>query len=231
MDCYQFDRRLAAGTLSEAAFLPGILPPVSPCGSNPVVAGVDEAGVGPLAGPVVAAAVILPDKPRIIGLRDSKIVPPEQREALAAEIQQTAVSFSVAIVEPAEIDELNIFRATMKAMRLAIGGLAPAPDLIVVDGRSKPGSGRRECAVVKADTRSAAVMAASLLAKVTRDRIMVEAHSEFPQYGFDRHKGYGCREHLDAIRVHGVCPIHRRSYRPVRERLELQFLTTPPSEG
>src|SRR5207248_396791 len=142
------------------------------------------------------AAVILPESPRLEGLRDSKIVPLEQREALFCEIEQTALASSVAIVENDVIDAVNIFAASMQAMRQALLSLSTKPNVVLVDGNARPGSGFAERAVIKGDSKSAAVMAASILAKVTRDQIMRDAHEQYPQYGFDRHKGYGCKEHL-----------------------------------
>ena len=161
-----------------------------------VLAGVDEAGRGPLAGPVVAAAVILPRAPRIIGLRDSKIIPPEQREALYCEIQESALALEVCVIDPATIDSINILEATMLAMRRCVEGLSIRPDWVLVDGNRKPGSGLREETFVKGDSLSASIMAASIIAKVTRDQIMEEAHELYPVYGFSAHKGYGSQGHF-----------------------------------
>jgi len=186
-------------------------------GSPPLIwAGVDEAGRGPLAGPVVAAAVQLPLDPPIEGLRDSKVVPPEQREALYLEIMEEALSSAVSVIDPVEIDQLNIFRATMKAMRECLQALDPQPSVVLVDGNQKPQSGLREQALIKGDAKSASIMAASILAKVTRDQIMLDLHQQYPQYGFDEHKGYGAPKHLEAIEKYGPCPLHRRSFEPVK---------------
>ncbi|MCG3204438.1 MAG: Ribonuclease HII [Elusimicrobia bacterium] len=182
----------------------------------PIIAGVDEAGRGPLAGPVVAAAVVLPWNPKIVGLRDSKIIPPEQREALYCEIQEQALAWEVAIVEPVVIDSINILEATLLAMRQCVQNLSLKPGLVLVDGNQEPGSGFLEKAIVKGDQMSASIMAASILAKVTRDQIMLEAHDLYPHYGFDEHKGYGSAKHFEAIKLHGPCPLHRRSFEPMR---------------
>jgi len=216
MNGYQFDLDIALGKdLSLTPQLPG-LPPHSASLIPFVLAGVDEAGRGPLAGPVVAAAVILPVSPQIEGLRDSKVVPVEQREALYCEIVETAIAWEVIAVEAHVIDAVNIFAACMQAMRQAINGLSVKPHLIIIDGNQCPGSGCPERAIIKGDSKSAAVMAASIIAKVTRDRIMEEFHEQYPHYGFDEHKGYGCKKHIDALRRHGPSPIHRMSFEPVR---------------
>ncbi len=182
----------------------------------PALAGVDEAGRGPLAGPVVAAAVILPFDSRIEGLRDSKVVPVEQREALFCEIQETALAFEVTVVPHELIDCLNILEASLYAMRRSVQALSMKPDIVVVDGNKKPGSGFLEQAIIQGDGQSAAIMAASILAKVTRDHIMTEFHELYPMYGFDEHKGYSSAQHLEALQKFGPSPIHRRSFEPVR---------------
>lgn len=213
---YIFDSRLSLGLVPEdTPPLPGlsfdskILKPK-------LLAGVDEVGRGPLAGPVVAAAVILPPTPEIKGLNDSKALTAEQRETLFIEIQRHAVAYTVSIVPPAVIDSINILQATLKAMRDCIRRLTTTPEIVLVDGNQKPGSGLDERTVVKGDQKSAAIMAASILAKVTRDRIMVDLHRIYPVYGFDGHKGYGSPQHMAALKEHGPSPIHRRSFEPVK---------------
>ena len=185
------------------------------------VAGVDEAGRGPLAGPVVAAAVILNPAQPIDGLRDSKKLSPARREALAAAIRQRALSWSVAWSDPAEIDALNILAATMLAMRRAILGLAVTPGGVQVDGNRLPdlhfGSGRIDgVAIVGGDAKVDAISAASIIAKVTRDQMMVAMDVVYPNYEFARHKGYGTEVHRERLRAHGPCREHRRSFAPVR---------------
>jgi ribonuclease HII len=205
LDAYQFDFKLAARFSQDTS---------SP---NPItIAGVDEAGRGPLAGPVVVAAVILPPEPFLYGLRDSKLIPPEQREALYCEIQETAIALQVAVIDPSIIDQMNILGATLHGMRSAIQALELKPDIVLVDGNKKPESGLVEQAIIEGDNLSASIMAASIIAKVTRDHIMLEAHTLYPSYGFDEHKGYGCEKHLDALKKYGPCPIHRRSFDPVK---------------
>lgn len=177
------------------------------------LAGVDEAGRGPLAGPVVAAAVIFPPGTRLEGLKDSKLLRPWQREFLFQEIQQAALGWGVGIVEAEEIDRLNIAEATRRAMEEAVRQLEPKPAAVLLDGIMRIRCSAVQFTLTKADQRSHSVSAASVLAKVTRDRLMAQYHEQYPQYGFDRHKGYGTRQHLEAIRSHGMCPIHRRSFR------------------
>lgn len=188
------------------------------------LAGSDEAGRGPLAGPVVAAAVILPENPMICGLRDSKVVPEEQREALYWEIQDVALAYSVVEIGPEIIDEINILQASLRAMREAIAGLSVKPHFVIVDGNKKPGSGFPEMAIIGGDAQSAAIMAASILAKVTRDHIMMEEHEKYPQYGFAGHKGYSAPSHFAALEKYGPCPIHRKSFEPVRNLLSPSML-------
>ncbi len=181
-----------------------------------LVAGVDEAGRGPLAGPVVAAAVILDDLQPIRGLADSKALTAKRRERLYDEIRARALCCSVAQASVDEIDRLNILQATMLAMRRAVDGLRLPPHRVVVDGNRVPVLPMPVEAIVKGDAKVAAISAASILAKVTRDRLCAELHERFPHYGFDGHKGYPTPEHLAALREHGPCPEHRRSYAPVR---------------
>lgn len=184
-----------------------------------LVAGVDEAGRGPLAGPVVAAAVILDDRLPIHGLADSKKLSAKRREALFDEIRAKALCCSIAQASVEEIDTLNILQATLLAMRRAVLGLRLPPKLVLVDGNRLPVLDIRSEAIVKGDEKVPCISAASILAKVTRDRWCKQYHVEFPQYGFDQHKGYGTAEHLAALRQHGACPQHRKTFRPVREVL------------
>lgn len=185
-----------------------------------LVAGVDEAGRGPLAGPVVAAAVILDDLKPIAGLADSKTLSPKRREALFDEIRAKALCCSIAESNVEEIDRLNILQATLLAMRRAVQGLRLKPTLALVDGNRLPQLDMPAEAIVKGDARVAAISAASILAKVTRDRWCAELHSQYPQYGFAGHKGYGTAEHLAALDQHGACPQHRRSFAPVARALQ-----------
>jgi ribonuclease HII len=180
------------------------------------LAGVDEAGRGPLAGPVVAAAVMLDPDRRIDGLRDSKKLSAAARERLADHIRRDAVAWCVAEASVAEIDTLNILRATMLAMRRAVEGLGQPPDEVWVDGNRCPEWPWRSQAVVKGDDKVAAIAAASILAKTARDDFMRRLHETHPQYGFAQHMGYGTAQHLDALKAHGACPHHRRSFAPVK---------------
>ena len=181
-----------------------------------LVAGVDEAGRGPIAGPVVAAAVVL-GAADVPGLADSKTLTEPRRDALAAEIRQRCVACAVACATVAEIEEVNVLGATFLAMRRAIELLSPPPSLVVVDGpHAIPDLRTPQRAVVGADASLPPVSAASILAKVERDRMMRELAEKYPEYGFERHKGYCTREHLAALREHGPCPAHRMSFSPVR---------------
>jgi ribonuclease HII len=182
--------------------------------------GVDEAGRGPLAGPVVAAAVMLDPALPIDGLRDSKKLVPAARERIADAIREHAVAWCVAEASVAEIDELNILRATLLAMQRAVAGLATAPDEVWVDGNQCPDWAWRSRTVVRGDDTVAAIAAASILAKTARDTLMRRLHEDYPAYGFDRHMGYGTAAHLAALRVHGACPQHRRSFAPVKLLLD-----------
>jgi ribonuclease HII len=184
-----------------------------------LIAGVDEAGRGPLAGPVVAAAVILDDLRPIKGLADSKAISPRRRERLYDEICARALCISVAEASAEEIDRLNILQATMLAMQRAVAGLRLSPHRVVVDGNRRPELPMTCAAVVKGDAKVAAVSAASILAKVHRDRLCLQLHERWPVYGFAGHKGYPTAEHLQALQAHGPCPEHRRSYAPVRAAL------------
>ncbi|WP_284617026.1 ribonuclease HII [Aquabacterium humicola] len=186
-----------------------------------LVAGVDEAGRGPLAGPVVAAAVILDELQPIKGLADSKVLTPARREKLFDEIRAKALACCIAEADVEEIDRLNILQATMLAMRRAVEGLRLVPHKVLVDGNRLPVLRVPAEAIVKGDALVASISAASILAKVHRDRLCVALHERFPAYGFATHKGYATAEHLEALRAHGACDIHRRSYAPVREALGL----------
>ena len=180
-----------------------------------LVAGVDEAGRGPLAGPVVAAAVILDDLNPIQGLADSKKLSPARREKLYDEIRAKALCCSIAEASVEEIDQLNILQATMLAMRRAVEGLRLKPTKVLVDGNRLPVLDVLAEAIVKGDAKVPAISAASILAKVHRDRWCAQYHEQFPQYGFAAHKGYGTAEHIAALREHGACPQHRKSFAPV----------------
>lgn len=182
-----------------------------------LMAGVDEAGRGPLAGPVVAAAVILDDLHPIRGLKDSKALSPRRREALFDEIRGKALCCCIAQASVEEIDTLNILQATMLAMRRAVEGLRLPPGWVVVDGNRLPVLKVPGEAIVKGDAKVPAISAASILAKVHRDRLCAEMHLTYPDYGFATHKGYPTPEHLQALRQHGPAPVHRQSFGPVRQ--------------
>ncbi|MFO7542061.1 MAG: ribonuclease HII [Thiobacillus sp.] len=182
--------------------------------------GVDEAGRGPLAGPVMAAAVMLDPDRHIEGLRDSKKLSADARERLADDIRRHAVAWCVAEASVAEIDQLNILHATMLAMQRAVAGLGHAPDEVWVDGNRCPDWAWRSKAVVKGDDKVASIAAASILAKTTRDEFMRTLHNAHPAYGFDRHMGYGTAAHMAALQAHGACPQHRRSFAPVKRVLD-----------
>lgn len=179
----------------------------------------DEAGRGPLAGPVVAAAVILDERKPILGLADSKVLTARRREQLFDEIRAKALCCSVAQASVEEIDTINILQATLLAMRRAVEGLRLKPVLVLVDGNRLPTLSMRAEAIVKGDSKVAAISAASILAKVTRDRWCVELDVQYPQYGFAQHKGYGTAEHLLALQTHGACPQHRKTFSPVAKVL------------
>ncbi len=183
------------------------------------VAGIDEAGRGPLAGPVVAAAVILPPEDSYpVALLDSKKLTPARREAAFEFLRGLAgAAIGVGMVEPEEIDRINILQATRKAMRAALAALRVPPSAVLIDAVTLPGLRMPQRSLVRGEEASVSIAAASIVAKVTRDRIMVEADLRYPVYGFARHKGYGTREHLAALAEHGPTPLHRFSFRPVRE--------------
>jgi ribonuclease HII len=186
-----------------------------------LIAGVDEAGRGPLAGPVVAAAVILDDQNPIQGLADSKKLSALRRERLFDEIRAKALCCAVAQASVQEIEELNILQATLLAMRRAVEGLRLSPKLVLVDGNRLPQLPMRAQAIVKGDALVAAISAASILAKVTRDRWCADYDVQYPQYGFAKHKGYGTAAHLAALQQHGACPEHRKTFAPVTAVLAL----------
>lgn len=177
-----------------------------------IICGIDEAGRGPLAGPVYAAAVILPPDCVIDGLNDSKKLTEKKREKLFDEIKEKALAYGIASADEKEIDEINILNATFLAMKRAVDALSVKPDLALVDGNQKPHTGIEEVTVVKGDAKSMSIAAASVLAKVSRDRLMLETAKEYPQYEFERHKGYGTKLHYEKIAQYGVCEIHRRTF-------------------
>ena len=187
----------------------------------PLVAGVDEAGRGPLAGPVIAAAVILDETDRIEGLADSKKLSEPRREQLAQLIRERALACSIGRADHLEIDRLNILNASLLAMQRAIDGLNVKPARVLVDGNRCPGTDCPVTASIKGDQTEACISAASILAKVSRDLEMREMDRRYPGYGFARHKGYPTRQHVRALSEIGPCPIHRRSFRPVQRCLEL----------
>jgi len=186
-----------------------------------IIAGIDEAGRGPLAGPVVAAAAILPSEFRHKTLNDSKQLTEQQREDIYAELTANEeFHWAVGVSDVDIIDSYNILRATWRAMQLALDGLKVRPDHVLVDGLRVPLMGVTQTAIVKGDAKSYSIAAASVIAKVTRDRMMVRIHEQFPQYNFAQHKGYGTPEHLAALGRYGPSPVHRRSFAPVRETIE-----------
>jgi ribonuclease HII len=185
------------------------------CAGYSLIAGVDEAGRGPLAGPVVAAAVIFPEEARIEGIRDSKEMTEMARDKAFPEIYQNALAVSIGVVSPGYIDQFNILKASLEAMRLAVLSLDPAPDFFLVDGiHPVPVTLPQKC-IKKGDRLSVSISAASIIAKVYRDRIMRCYHEMFPKYGFSENKGYGTRRHLAALRAHGACPVHRMTFKGV----------------
>ncbi len=190
------------------------------------IAGVDEAGVGPLAGPVVAGAVILPRDYKLRALNDSKKLDEATREQLAEQIKTDAVAWALGAAEVAEIDRLNIYHAGLLAMRRAVEGLKQPPDYVLVDARTIPSITQPQRGIIKGDTLSASIAAASILAKTARDALLLEYERQYPGYGFAAHKGYPTPEHFKALRERGALPIHRRSFRPVREALGLD-----PTQG
>jgi ribonuclease HII len=184
---------------------------------NNLVAGVDEAGRGPLAGPVVVAAVILPAKHDLLSLDDSKRLTALKREALYPRIQNQAIAFRVEFVGVDEIDQLNILQATLLGMQRAVENLRPSPCLALIDGNRAPTLNCKVETIIGGDRLVASISAASILAKVSRDRHMLELHQQYPDYGFDRHKGYPTAYHLDRLQTLGPCPVHRKTFAPVRK--------------
>ncbi len=180
------------------------------------VAGVDEAGRGAWAGPVVAAAVIMPPEPRIPGVVDSKALTPKQREELYEQITSVAVAWAVASAEPEEIEALNILGATRKAMCEAVARLSPTPERVLIDGNDVPELALEHTAIPDGDSRCYSIAAASIIAKVWRDRLMIELDAKYPGYDFARHKGYGTKAHQQALAQNGPCPIHRMCFEPVK---------------
>jgi ribonuclease HII len=181
------------------------------------VAGVDEVGVGPLAGPLVAAAVILPVEVSLRGIDDSKRLTRKRREQLAKEIRECAVGIGLGVVDVKDVDRLNVYRSALEAMRRAVLALPVRPVQLLVDARYIPELDISQMSLVKGDSQSYSIAAASIVAKVTRDAMMCELDEVYPQYGFAKHMGYGTREHLVALARHGPCPIHRRSFAIVRQ--------------
>ncbi len=180
------------------------------------IAGVDEAGVGPLAGPVVAAAVILPGEELLAGLNDSKTLRPEERIRLYEAILASGARVGIGLADVAEIDRVNILQATRLAWRRAVAQLAPRPDFLLIDGRYRTGLALPQTAIVDGDAQCASIAAASIVAKVTRDRVMRDLDARYPEFGFALHKGYATPAHLAAIRRYGFSPVHRRSFLPMR---------------
>ncbi len=180
-----------------------------------VIAGLDEAGRGPWAGPVVAAAVVLPPKKKWMGLDDSKKLSPEKREKIFSLLLKREAAVGVGIVDAAEIDRLNILRASLKAMEQAVSNLPISPEFLLIDGLHSLTLPLSQQAIPKGDSRCQSIAAASIVAKVTRDRLMMAYHDQYPHYNFAKNKGYGTQEHLQAIRQYGYCPLHRQSFKPV----------------
>ena len=189
--------------------------------NNPgvLMAGVDEVGRGPLAGPVVAAAVILDKELSIQGLKDSKLLSPKRRQHLDLEIREKALAVAIGWAEVEEIDRLNILQASLLAMQRAVEALTLQPTLVLVDGNRSPRWSYESHAIIGGDQKVSAISAASIVAKVYRDQKMIDYHQQFPQYGFDQHMGYGTLLHRQALQQHGACAIHRRSFAPVKEVL------------
>ncbi len=180
-----------------------------------IIAGIDEAGRGPIAGPVVAAAVVFPPDLKIEGLRDSKIVPEKERAALFWEILCLAKDIGVGIVGHEEIDRSNILKATKLAMKNAVSDLSIQPDMLIIDAVKLPSVPVKQISLIKAESKSASVAAASIVAKYVRDEMMMRYHDLYPIYNFKQHKGYCTEEHLNMIRIHGLCPIHRKTFKKV----------------
>lgn len=184
-----------------------------------IIAGADEAGRGPLAGPVVSAAVILPTSLSVSDITDSKKLTPKKRASLYEKIYEYAVSIGIGIVDPAEIDRINILQASLLSMAISVENLKPHPDCILIDGTFRISSDLPQETIPNGDSLSISIAAASIVAKVTRDRLMERYHQDYPEFGFSRHKGYPTLVHKEAIKKYGCCPIHRRSFRGVKEYL------------
>lgn len=182
------------------------------------VAGIDEVGRGPLAGPVVAAAVILPQQCEILGLNDSKQLSAAKREDLVQEIEEKAIAIGIGMVDHRQIDQINIYQSSKKAMLLAVNNLSQTPEHLLIDAMNLDCS-LPQTSLVKGDARSVSIAAASVIAKVFRDNLMKAYHEVYPYYGFDKNAGYGTKTHLSGLEVHGICPIHRKSYAPVKKYL------------
>jgi ribonuclease HII len=208
-------QKKVAGWLAEWNGDSGRVESMLRCDGLKTIAGVDEAGRGPLAGPVVAAAVVLPADCSLAGIRDSKLLSPAQRLYFAREIGSAALGVGIGIVEPDEIDRVNILQATNRAIAAAVAALPLVADLLLIDGKYLDAPGCRVVQVVKGDLRCRSVAAASILAKVARDDIMVRLHEIYPRYGFDRHKGYPTKAHKEAIRKYGFSPVHRRTFNAI----------------
>ncbi len=203
--------------------------PLPDCG-DAIVAGADEAGRGALAGPVVAAAVVFDKRREIQGCADSKTLTAARRAALSQTIKDKALAWAVARADVDEIEAHNVLHATMRAMARAVASLAVKPDIALIDGNRAPDMKTRSCAIISGDARVAVISAASILAKVARDEEMISLHALYPHYHFDAHKGYGTRRHLQALRRHGRCPIHRKGWKSVRrcaEQSGLEFVGRP----
>ncbi len=181
------------------------------------IAGIDEAGRGPLAGPVVSAAVILPDSFDVPGITDSKKLTPKKRDNLYIKIHESVIAVGIGIIEPVEIDRINILQASLQSMAIAVQNLNPQPDFLLIDGTFQIPSDLPQRPIIKGDSLSISIAAASIVAKVTRDRIMVQYHETYPQYNFARHKGYPTKAHKEAIQKFGCCPIHRKTFKGVKE--------------
>lgn len=205
-------------------FYPGLPPRLRPFTDEDIVCGVDEAGRGPLAGPVFAAAVILDPRRPIEGLKDSKQLTEKRLGELAPQIKEYALAWSIAECSHAEIDSLNILQATMLAMRRAVEALSTLPTIALIDGNRCPPLAVKAHAIVDGDDKVHAISAASILAKTARDAALVALHETWPQYAFDQHKGYSTALHLERLRQHGPCPVHRRSFAPVRALLQADLL-------
>ncbi len=183
-----------------------------------LIAGIDEVGRGPLAGPVVAAAVILPEDIYLPGINDSKKMSKAMRETLYDKIKEHAICYSIGIIDNNEIDRINIYQATIKAMMQAVSKLSHAPDHVLIDAMSLPNVSFTTESIIKGDQKSISIAAASILAKVTRDKMMLDLHREFPNYYFNKNQGYGTKDHIKALEEYGITPIHRQSFAPIKRK-------------